>query len=498
MNQVSNIPLINRAVSHGERVAIIDEGGSHSYRELLTRSLGITAQLLGAVSDLREARVAFITPPGIDFVAAQWGIWQAGGIAVPLCLSHPLSEIEYVINNAGIKTIIAHPAYEKKIAPLIERHNIELISPDRDTALNTVSLPLVDEQRRAMILYTSGTTSNPKGVVTTHRNICAQITSLIEAWGWSENDHILHLLPLHHIHGVINALCCALWMGARCEMLPRFDAEETWQRFISSEFTLFMAVPTIYVKLIAVWEAAGNKDKERMTAACKKLRLMVSGSAALPVTIFEKWQVISGHALLERYGMTEIGMALSNPLCGERRPGFVGVPLPGVELQLIEESGEVITDELKEGEIRIKGDTVFLEYWEDKEATLNAFQAEWFCTGDIAIRKNDCYRILGRSSTDIIKTGGYKVSALEIEEVLRAHPVITECAVVGISDEEWGERVCSALVIKKDCVLTLEDLRSWASEHLAKYKIPSRLKLVPSLPRNVMGKVTKPKVKELF
>ena len=498
MIRASSVPLVNRAASYRERIAIIDEGGTHSYGELLNESIKIAQSLLNDTSDLEETRVAFMTPPGIDYVAAQWGIWQAGGIAVPLCLSHPLPEIEYVINDASIKTIIAHPEYEKQLSPLIEKHKLKLILSTIEEDASEVSLPAIEEHRKAMILYTSGTTSKPKGVVTTHGNISAQITSLIEAWEWSENDRILHVLPLHHIHGIINALCCALWVGASCEMMARFNAEKVWARFIKSDLTLFMAVPTIYVKLIAAWERVGSEEKEKMSTACNKMRLMVSGSAALPVNILEKWKTICGHTLLERYGMTEIGMALSNPLYGERTPGYVGTPLPGVDLQLVEDTGEIITEEMKEGEIQVKGENVFLEYWNNAQSTQAVFQGGWFRTGDIAIIKNGCYRILGRNSTDIIKTGGYKISALEIEEVLRSHPKIAECAVVGINDEEWGERICAAIVTKDDATLTLDNLRRWASERLAPYKIPRRLKIVKRLPQNVMAKVTKPEVKKLF
>lgn len=498
MIRASSIPLINRALSNQERVAIIDRRGVHSYGEVINQSVKIAQCLLRNTADLEEARVAFMTPPGIDYVAAQWGIWLAGGITVPLCLSHPISEIEYVINNAGVKIIIAHPEYGEHLSPLIENHNLILIHSNTKEDIPEVSLPNIEVNRKAMILFTSGTTSKPKGVVTTHRNIRAQITSLVESWEITADDRILHALPLHHIHGIINALYCPLWAGASCEMMPGFNADSIWERFVKSELTLFMAVPTIYVKLIASWDKAGDEEKETMSTAGSKMRLMISGSAALPVNVLEKWKAICGHTLLERYGMTEIGMALSNPLHGDRKPGYVGTPLPGIELRLVEDTGKIITEEMKEGEIQVKGENVFQEYWGNAQSTRDAFQSGWFRTGDIAVIKNGYYRILGRNSTDIIKSGGYKISALEIEEVLRSHPEIEDCAVVGINDEEWGERICAAIVTRDSCELTLDNLRLWARERIAKYKIPSRLKIVPHLPQNVMAKVTKPEVKKLF
>ena len=190
-----------------------------------------------------------------------------------------------------------------------------------------------------MMIFTSGTTSRPKGVVTTHRTIEAQITALVEAWEWSASDRILSVLPLHHVHGIVNVLACALWAGAACELLPSFDAEATWTRMTAGDFTLFMGVPTIYVRLITAWERASPQRRRLLSNAARRLRLMVSGSAALPVGVLQRWREVTGHVLLERYGMTEIGMALSNPLRGERRPGFVGAPLPRVELRLVTKRG---------------------------------------------------------------------------------------------------------------------------------------------------------------
>ena len=224
---------------------------------------------------------------------------------------------------------------------------------------------------------------------------------------------------------------------------------------------------------------------------------MMSGSAALPVQMLERWRAISGHTLLERYGMTEIGMALSNPLEGERRPGFVGVPLPGVEVRLVDEHGGAVPDGAP-GEIEVRGPAVFSEYWRRPEETAQAFRDGWFRTGDMAVLERGAYRLLGRTSVDIIKTGGYKVSALEIEEVLRTHPCIAECAVVGLHDEEWGERVSVAVELRPGAALSLDELQRWARTHLAPYKVPRALLPVAALPRNAMGKVVKPEVAGLF
>lgn len=492
-----NLPLITRAEQHNNKIAIVTDKEAFSYRNLLHISSLIATTLLQDTEDLQEQRVAFLIPPGFEYVATQWGIWRAGGITVPLCVSHPRPELEYVITNSGVSIMIAHPQFEDTLRAIATEKNLPLILTSETLPNHVTTLPNVDIKRRALILYTSGTTGKPKGVVTTHEHIQSQVTSLITAWEWTSNDRILNILPLHHIHGIINVLTCALWAGAECHIFSKFDAQIVWDRICDGDLTLFMAVPTIYVKLITAWENATQERQTSMGAGCKKMRLMVSGSAALPVQVLGKWQSISGHFLLERYGMTEIGMALSNSLHGQRYPGYVGQPLPQVEVRLVDESGELVSSGTP-GEIQVKSPGVFLEYWQNPQATEKAFRDGWFCTGDTAIVENGNYRILGRMSVDIIKTGGYKVSALEIEEVLRNHPDIQECAVVGVVDLEWGQRVCAALVLLPQRQLTLESLRIWAKEQLAVYKIPTRMIIVEELPRNAMGKVTKPQVVELF
>lgn len=491
------ITLITRATTHVSRHAIVDGGGTFTYDNLLQSSAAVATGLLRGAGDLDEARVAFLVPPGFHYVATQWGIWRAGGIAVPLAISHPASELAYVLHDADPAIVVAHPDLEARLREVAGPRGIPVaLTPGLLGTASSV-LPDIDESRRAMMLYTSGTTGKPKGVVTTHANIRAQVTSLVDAWEWTPADRILLVLPLHHVHGIINVLTCALWTGACCDMLPRFDAKETWSHLVERPITLFMAVPTIYRRLITAWEQAQPAEQAAMSAACTKLRLMVSGSAALPVNVLEIWQGLSGHVLCERYGMTEIGMGLSNPLHGERIPGSVGTPLPRVEVRAVDEKMHDVPAGTP-GEILIRGPNVFLEYWRRPEETAESFHDGWFKTGDVAVLQDEHYRIMGRRSVDIIETGGYKVSALEIEELLRTHPVIQECAVVGVSDPDWGERVCVAVELAAGADLELEPMRQWARDRLAPYKIPKELKVVATLPRNAMGKVTKPDVALLF
>ena len=493
MSSPSEPTLVARARKHPARLAITDEAGEHSYGDLLEASGAAAAVLLDGARDLDEARVAFLTPSSFSYTRAQWGIWRAGGIAVPLCGSHPRPELEHVLEDAGVSVVIGHPTSEPLLRPLVKELGLRFLSTLELGHAAPVTLPGVDSERRAMIVYTSGTTSRPKGAVSTHRNIQAQIETLVTAWEWSSDDRILQVLPLHHVHGIINVLGCALWSGAVCEMLPGFDAREVWQRFSGGDLTLFMAVPTIYSKLISAWENATSEERAEWSDGCSRLRLMVSGSAALPVQVLEKWREITGHMLLERYGMTEIGMALSNPLRGTRVPGSVGAPLPGIEVRVVDEDGRPL-EQGATGEIQVRGRGVFLEYWGEPAKTEQAFRDEWFRTGDVAVVENGVYRILGRDSVDIIKSGGYKISALEVEETLRQHPAIDDCAVVGVPDEEWGERVAGALVLRPGSLLTLEDLREWARARIGVYKVPTICFVLESLPRNALGKVTKPEV----
>ena len=497
LDRSMQIPIVERAHGHTERTAIVAAEGRFTYRQLLDASARLAARLMDGAADLSEARVAFMMPSSFAYVVTQWAIWRAGGIAVPLCTRHPAPELAYVLDDAQASIVVTHPEFQSLLEPLARQRKLRFLNIRGNGPGPQRPLPQVAPSRRAMILYTSGTTGKPKGVVTSHQNIVAQISSLTEAWRWHADDRVLLVLPLHHIHGIINVLGCALWAGAACEMMGRFEAGAAWEQIMAGELTLFMAVPTIYSRLIATWENAEADQRKAMLEGCRKLRLMVSGSAALPVSTLQQWRQISGHTLLERYGMTEIGMALSNPLEGERRGGYVGSPLPGVEVRLVDEKGVPIADQTP-GEIQVRGGNVFLEYWKRPRATQEAFQDGYFKTGDVAIRVKNAYRILGRSSVDIIKTGGEKVSALEVEEVLRTHEAIEECAVVGLPDKVWGQRVCAAVVLKKGGQLDRRGLRSWGKQRLADYKVPRNLLVVDQLPRNAMGKVTKPQVAQLF
>ena len=485
------LPLIARARIHGGRRALRVGEAFHSYADLLDASGRIAAALLGGRGDLEEARVAFVMPAGFEYVAIQWGIWRAGGIAVPLSSHATAPELEHALGDSDAAMIVT-------TRPLAERcagHGCPILLAEEALACAPAELPEIGSARRAMILYTSGTTSKPKGVVSSHAMLQAQVEALVEAWEWKADDGIPLFLPLHHIHGIVNVLCCALWAGAMVDVFPRFDVEAVLPRVAAGDYTLFMAVPTIYAKLAGLL-GAGASEYAATLKGFADMRLMVSGSAALPASLHRKWADLTGQSLLERYGMTETGMILSNPMRGERRSGSVGQPLPGVEVRLRNEEGETIESEGEPGEVQVRGPAVFREYWNSSGVTAESFEDGWFRTGDLALREDGYYRILGRMSVDIIKSGGYKLSALEIEAALLDHPLIRECAVVGLEDETWGETVAVAAVLEED--LMIEELQLWGKDRLSPYKLPRRLLRVDSLPRNAMGKVAKREVEKLF
>ncbi|KAM4722624.1 malonate--CoA ligase ACSF3, mitochondrial [Rhinophrynus dorsalis] len=523
-------PVFSRAPAYGERIAMVDQHGWHTYKDLYTRSCILSREitrLLGyPSSDKPPERVSFLCPNDSSYVVCQWAVWMSGAISVPLCKSHPLAELEYVIQDSQSSLVVAEESYTSKMCSLAEKVGIPLLTlfgsqysypTEKQQEMETLHADLDWKERGAMILYTSGTTGRPKGVLSTHHNLNAMVTSLVDEWGWTREDTILHVLPLHHFHGVVNKLMCPLWVGATCVMLPEFSPQKVWQHLLSQEepsISVFMAVPTIYIKLIDYYEQHFTRPnvQDFVRAACQeRIRLMVSGSSALPVPVLERWREITGHTLLERYGMTEIGMALTNPLNGTRVPGSVGNPLPGVEVRIvtpnprkegssytIHAQGDVMGTtvsaglENREGELQVRGPAVFREYWKRQQETSEAFTSDgWFRTGDTAVYKDSTYWILGRTSVDIIKSGGYKVSALEVERHLLAHPSITDVAVIGAPDVTWGQRVAAIVKLRDGHMLTLQDLKEWARAVMAPYCIPAELIRVEEIPRNQMGKINK-------
>jgi len=482
--------------ARGSRVAVEDGSGADAratYAAIDARARRIASVLLDGAAKRRTLggeRVALLVAPGRDFVAAFVGVLLAGGCVVVLSPLHPLPETTYFCDDAQVRTIIASPDLAGRLGAAGRR----VLLPEAFDRADAIDPPAAAASDAALQLYTSGTTGKPKGAVITHQNLATQQELLRDAWGFSADDVLLHALPLHHMHGLAIALLTALGAGACTRMLPAFDAARVWDEMATS--TVFMGVPTMYSRLLAAYDAADDATRARWTAGARGLRLATSGSAALPVTLAERWRAIAGDVPVERFGMTEIGVGATNPLAGPRKPGHVGRPLRTVETRIVADGRDA-----EEGELWVRGPSVFAGYFGKEEATRDAFVADangaWFKTGDTVTRDGDGYlRILGRTSVDILKSGGYKLSALEIEEVLRENGAVAEVAVVGVPDEAWDERVVACVVPRagQEAACAEAALRAFARERLAPYKVPKEVVTMADLPRNAVGKVIKPEL----
>jgi malonyl-CoA/methylmalonyl-CoA synthetase len=473
--------LLERLLGEGAPgdVALESEGRLVSHAQLRAAAAGLSAELRAGAPSLSGESVAFLAPPSAAYVQTLLGIMHAGGTAVPLSPLHPAPELAHILEVAAPRAVLA----TEELAPRLSGWPVTILRE----GVGSGPAAALDDAAPALMLFTSGTTGKPKGVVLSHGAVAATCSSLHQAWGWRRDDRLLHVLPLHHTHGVIVALLGALWAGARV----RFEPRASWDAI--GQATVFMAVPTIYARLMEAWRAGTPDEQARWRAGASRLRLFTSGSAALPASAFEAFRAATGQTILERYGMTEIGMALSNPLDGPRLAGAVGRPLPGVTVDIVTDDDRPCASG-EPGELRVRSPQLFSGYRGDAEATARSHDEQGrFRTGDTGVRDEaGVIRLLGRTSTDILKSGGYKLSALEIEEVLRDHPAISEVAVIGRPDEVWGDRVTACLVVRPGAPPpTADDLRAWARDRLASYKLPREIVILDELPRNAMGKVMK-------
>jgi malonyl-CoA/methylmalonyl-CoA synthetase len=474
------------------RAAVLGATGDHPYAGVVGGSLRVATALLGSRASLEGERVAILAGPDAAFVEAFFGVLLAGGCVVVLSPLHPPPETRYFCDDAEVRTVLVSAELAPLAAALEPHFDVRALEPIlASTEAARDPAPSADEGA-ALQLYTSGTTGKPKGAVITHANLAIQQRLVGEAWGFGEADTLLHALPLHHMHGLAIALLTALGAGATTR-LTTFEAPAIWEGL--RDATVFMGVPAMYHRLFVAFDAADDTTRARWAAAAKQLRLATSGSAALPVTLAERWRAITGRIPLERFGMTEIGVGITNVLDGERFPGCVGFPLPTVETRIVGDDGRAA----EMGELWIRGPSVFAGYHRREEETRGAFVPDpaggpaWFRTGDTVLREGaGPFKILGRTSVDILKSGGYKLSALEIEEVLREHPAVGEVAVVGLPDEAWGERVVACVVRRPGgAACDAAALRSFAKERLAAYKVPKDVLFLDELPKNALGKVVK-------
>ncbi|RZC75632.1 hypothetical protein C5167_051116 [Papaver somniferum] len=588
---------IRKGSAAADKIGIRAEGNNYSNFQLISTAVKICNDILRnapeAVKDtgnLGGARVGIVAKPSAELVAGLLGTWLAGGCAVPLALSYPEAELSYVMNDADVSMILStqdHQVLMESIAAKCSAHFS--VVPSVPSSISTASTDehpqdlQVDEIKTskeaqgddiALILYTSGTTGKPKGVVHTHKGILAQVLAYYDLQKCPNVDRgvgificrsnfklptsapyplvLLYvclnlyfymfmgsLMPYLLLSMPVQWLCYNLFVcqlvSLKVEFMPKFSVSGIWQRWresypkdgtkLDDAVTVFTGVPTMYTRFLQGYEAMDPDLQATSASAASQLRLMMCGSSALPYPIMKQWEIITGHWLLERYGMTEFVMALSNPLKGLRKGGTVGKPLPGVEAKILLDDGAG-NDTNGVGELCIRSPSQFKEYWKRPEVTKESFiEGGFFLTGDtVKVDEDGYYVILGRkippslcqpfdssyaalagTNADIMKVGGYKLSALEIEAVILEHPVVSECCVLGLPDKDYGEAVTAIIVPEADAkqrakeefkpAVCLEELQLWAKDKLAPYKIPTRLILWDSLPRNAMGKVNKKELK---
>lgn len=414
-------------------------------------------------------RILFSTATSVDLVVAHVAAYRAGLVVVPTNTAYTEREVAHVVHDAGVRAAVVDDADRARWVRDAAGPDVVVVGPDVDLPdAPPPPLDAVGPDDLAHLGYTSGTTGAPKGAALTHGNLLANSEGLERAWRWTAADRLVLALPLFHAHGLCNGLHGTLLAGASAVLLPGFDVDGVLDAAAAHAASLFFGVPTMYHRLAASSRAA----------ELSRLRLCVSGSAALPAELHEALQRDAGVAVLERYGMTETNMLVSNPYDGERRAGTVGLPLPGVEVRLAEATGE----------IQVRGPNVFGGYWQRPDATAAAFTTDgWFHTGDLADHDEAGYlRILGRAK-ELIITGGHNVYPREVEDVLCAHPAVTDAAVVGVPSTEWGETVVAHVVGTGDTPA----VRAWAESQLAAFKRPRAYHWVESLPRNALGKLQK-------
>jgi malonyl-CoA/methylmalonyl-CoA synthetase len=494
--------IVEAFARHAERtpkkLCLSFEGEPWTYERLRGRAEAYAGALRSWGLESGE-RVALYLGNSPDFLAAYLGTHMAGGVIVPVNTQYRRGELRHIFDDAGVRMCLT----DGELKPELERAREELpvleavieTGEELESFLETsgaYEAGSPDADNLAVIAYTSGTTGRSKGAMLLHRNLVANIEAIREAWRWTADDHLLLTLPLFHTHGLMVGAHGTLSTGASAELWRRFDAAEVYDALLegSSEgsLTMFFGVPTMYTRLLR--EAEDREERPR------PLRLYVSGSAALSPQAFGEFERLFGERILERYGMTETGMNLTNPYDGERRPGTVGGPFPGQEARVVGVESRETLPSGEVGEIEVRGPHVFRGYLNRPEATEEVFSEDgWFATGDLGSFSEDGYYEISGRAKELIISGGYNVYPREVEEVIEGCPGVSEVAVVGLPDEEFGEKVTAA-VVRDDPNLTAEKVTAFCRGDLAGYKKPREVVFVEDLPRNAMGKILKHEVRE--
>jgi malonyl-CoA/methylmalonyl-CoA synthetase len=474
------------------------DGKYYSWSDL-QRATAKMANLLASLKLPKDSRIAVQVEKSSEALMLYLATLQAGYVYLPLNTAYRASEIEYFIGNAEPAVVVCSPenfGWVSQIAFKSGTTHVFTLGEHRNGSLLERAIPQPDTfttvekqpDELAAILYTSGTTGRSKGAMLTHDNLASNAKVLHTYWHWQKGDVLLHALPLFHVHGLFVASHGALLNGSKMIFLPKFDNAEALKHLPHS--TVFMGVPTYYVRLLA--------DPIFNQATCTNMRLFISGSAPLLIDTFKEFTQRTGHTILERYGMSETAMLVSNPYYGDRIGGTVGMPLPGVSVRIVKGEGTACAPE-EIGDIQVKGANVFKGYWRMPEKTAEEFTADgYFKTGDVGkFSVNGYLSIVGRSK-DLIISGGFNVYPKEIESIIDEIDGVVESAVIGVPHPDFGEAVTAVVVAKPNAALKEAEVIGMLKAKIANFKVPKRIHFVSDLPRNAMGKVQKNVLREQF
>jgi malonyl-CoA/methylmalonyl-CoA synthetase len=463
--------------SRCEAVAIEFGGQQLTFADVDARSNRV-ARLLKSRGLQPGDRLCVYLPNSIDMVDLLLGCIKLGVTFVPINILYKEREINHILLDSKPAAVVTATEHFPPAVPVWRVEDTAAAALQQDSARLAVNM---DGDTPAAIIYTSGTTGVSKGAILSHNNFAANAVNLITCWQISPSDRFLLALPLFHVHGFANGLLVSLISGCRMRLLERFEHESAVAQFEEFRPTLFYGVPTVYTRLLATPVEIARKIGGFM-------RLFVSGSAPLSTQVFEDFHRLFGHFILERYGMTETLMNISNPYSGERRAGSVGLPLPGVSIRLLDHEGNPVPPG-EAGEIYVRGPNVFSGYWNRADATREAFVDGYFRTGDVAVLSQDGYYTLQGRRSDLIISGGFNIYPREIEELLEENARVMEAAVVGAPDPQRGEVPVAYIVARGD--LDVSELEAVCRASLASFKVPRRFIIVDKLPRTALGKIQK-------
>ncbi len=478
------------AAEHSDAVALLDDIARYSYRAVAARAAaGAAALAQRGIRPGDRVAVGLLNSP--ELVTTVWAVIQAGAVLVPLNPASTADELLHVLGDSGARAAVVEPEQGGILAQAALPDLSLIVTNPGVLSAEGPQLSPVDPEAPALIVYTSGTTGRPKGATLSHRALLSNLMTVARAWGWTERDRLLLTLPCFHLHGLGLGIIASGLVGSSVALRRRFVAEEVCADLERFQATMFFGVPTMYNRMVALPEDCVEGHDLR------GMRLWVSGSAPLSAATFERFRERYSSEILERYGMTECGFVLSAPYAGRRRPGVVGFPLPGISVRIVDpdaaDRGQLVdVSDDTPGEIVIRGPNLFSGYWNRSQDTAHVMIDGFLRSGDLALREADgMVRIIGRSSVDIIKTRGFKVSAVEIEDCLQRHPDVQEVAVVGVPDADQGERVVAAVTPVAGREVSAEVLVAFARQHLAPHKIPARIVFIDEIPRTGPGKFKK-------